>query len=379
MKRRSLIIVATLIPFIGLSAEEPQDIFNLFSYEKEQPIQLIAADTEDADDFFEEDFFETEETQTPVAKAPAKEQEITPVAQLPLKEEPQAEIPNLAKIPILVEAKPAAKIIDMTPAPAVIETAAQESAPLKHEEPATYKIITEKTNADKRHEIASANILFDRAEETQPKKSAAGFEISLAQVFAGSPIIYSLLLTLSVFALFICMYSLLTLRKNMLIPDSLVKNIRSKLLSNQYEEAQALCSENENFFCKIVASAIGTRQHGLPLMLETMKAEGKRATVGFWQRIGWLNDIAIAAPMVGLLGTVLGMFYAFYDLNRSRESVNMLFDGLGISVGTTVAGLLVAIIAMILHAIAKYRLVHVLANVENEAQAFANLIDSKRG
>ena len=41
--------------------------------------------------------------------------------------------------------------------------------------------------------------------------------------------------------------------------------------------------------------------------------------------------------------------------------------------------LLVAIIAMTLHAIAKYRLVHVLAHVENEAQSFANLIDSKRG
>ena len=50
--------------------------------------------------------------------------------------------------------------------------------------------------------------------------------------------------------------------------------------------------------------------------------------------------------MIGLLGTVLGMFYAFYDLNRSMESISALFDGLGVSVGTTVGGLIVAILAL---------------------------------
>lgn len=119
------------------------------------------------------------------------------------------------------------------------------------------------------------------------------------------------------------------------------------------------------------------RRHGLNVMIDTMKSEGKRSTVTFWQRINILNEIAIIAPMLGLLGTVLGMFYAFYDLNRSVESVSLLFDGLGISVGTTVAGLVVAILAMILYSIAKYRLVRILANVENEAQTFATLIDTR--
>jgi len=90
-----------------------------------------------------------------------------------------------------------------------------------------------------------------------------------------------------------------------------------------------------------------------------------------------LNDIAIIAPMIGLLGTVLGMFYAFYDVNRSIESISTLFDGLGVSVGTTVAGLLVAIVALILHSTAKYRLVQALAQVENNAQKVATLIDDR--
>ena len=78
-------------------------------------------------------------------------------------------------------------------------------------------------------------------------------------------------------------------------------------------------------------------------MIESMKGAGKRQTSFLWQKVSLLNDIAIVAPMLGLLGTVSGMFFAFYDLNRSLESISALFDGLGISVGTTLAGLVVAI------------------------------------
>ena len=80
--------------------------------------------------------------------------------------------------------------------------------------------------------------------------------------------------------------------------------------------------------------------------------------------------------MLGLLGTVLGMFYAFYDLNRSFESITSLFDGLGVSVGTTVAGIFVAILAMVLHSTSKYKLIKSLTYAENEAVTLARLIDN---
>ena len=65
------------------------------------------------------------------------------------------------------------------------------------------------------------------------------------------------------------------------------------------------------------------------------------------------------------------MFYAFYNLNRSLEGISILFDGLGISVGTTLAGLVVAILAMVLCTLLKYRLTKSLTAVENEALSHA--------
>jgi len=208
-------------------------------------------------------------------------------------------------------------------------------------------------------------------------QSVQAIEINLKQVFSGSPIIYTLLFFLSIISMCIWLYSMLTIRSVEFLPPSLVKDLRTKLISNQFDDALDLCVKQKHFFCKMLASGILARKHGLNVMIDTMKAEGKRSTISFWQRIGILNEVAIIAPMLGLLGTVMGMFYAFYDLNRSIESVSLLFDGLGISVGTTVAGLIVAILAMILHSLAKYRLVKILANVENEAQTFAALIDTR--
>lgn len=203
------------------------------------------------------------------------------------------------------------------------------------------------------------------------------FNINFQQVFEGAPVIYSILFLMSMATVFLWFYSLLKLKDAGKPSDSLFKQLKEKLENGQYEEALSFCQGQSNFLSKMVAAGISTRNHGLAMMLESMQTEGKRITTTFWQRLAFLNDIALIAPMLGLLGTVLGMFYAFYDLNRSMESFSILFDGLGISVGTTVAGLIVAILALMLHSIAKYRLVRVLVRVENEAQSLTPFIHTQ--
>ena len=157
----------------------------------------------------------------------------------------------------------------------------------------------------------------------------------------------------------------------------LLDEVKNKLIVNQYEEAFNLLQNQNNVISKMLLSLLEMRKLGHTVMLETMRSEGKRATLNFWQKIGLLSDVAVMAPMLGLLGTVLGMFYAFYDINRSIESITTLFDGLGVSVGTTVAGLIVALFAMMFHSLAKFRLVRELALVENAAQSFVPLIQNK--
>lgn len=198
--------------------------------------------------------------------------------------------------------------------------------------------------------------------------------LDLKKVFGSAPIIYSALILMSVTALVIWLYGMFTFRAKEIMPETFRKELRSLLEKEQFDVAHQLCEKKNNFLALLMSSGLTSRKLGTQLMLDAMKSEGKRSSTPFWQRLSLLNDIVIIAPMLGLLGTVIGMFYAFYDVNRSVESINSLFDGLGIAVGTTVMGLIVAILSMVFYTTLKYRIIRILSLVENEAITLSTLI-----
>jgi len=200
----------------------------------------------------------------------------------------------------------------------------------------------------------------------------------LGEVFYASPVIYTLLMALSVAAAAIWLYTLLTLKRSEMMPDAFTHTLRTLLSEKRFESALETCRTENNFASVIIASGLSARKHGPQVMLENMQSEGRRAGGRLWQRIALLSEIATIAPMLGLLGTVLGLFFAFYDSARSAESIASIFDGLGIAVGTTVAGLIVAILAMLFYTSLKYRAVNVLNQIENESLALVTLVETEK-
>lgn len=198
--------------------------------------------------------------------------------------------------------------------------------------------------------------------------------IDFKKVFVSSPLIYSFLGFLSISALAIWIYSLATIRAKELAPLSFSKEMKTLLQSGNYNDAKVFCETKQGLLASLMHVGLTTRNLGPQVMMDSMKSEGKRIATPLWQRLSLLNDIAIVAPMIGLLGTVIGMFYAFYDVNRSVESINTLFDGLGVAVGTTVFGLIVAILAMVFSTTLKYRLVKTLSHLETESLVLSSLL-----
>lgn len=198
--------------------------------------------------------------------------------------------------------------------------------------------------------------------------------LDIKSVFGSAPVIYTILFMMSIASMGIWLYSLITFRSKDAMPEDFRKELRALLEKEQFEQAHKLCSLKENLLSSLLKTGLTTRTMGPEVMVDAMKSEGKRASTALWQRLSLLNDIVVIAPMLGLLGTVIGMFYAFYDVNRSIESINALFDGLGIAVGTTVVGLIVAILAMVFHASLKYRILRTLSLVESEALSLSALM-----
>jgi biopolymer transport protein ExbB/TolQ len=114
----------------------------------------------------------------------------------------------------------------------------------------------------------------------------------------------------------------------------------------------------------------------LPDALERVKAakdpaaEGARIAAAAFASVDWLADIAAIAPLVGLLGTVLGMFQAFggiaADVTAGAKPV-VLAQGVSQAIVTTIFGLVVAIPALVFHALFRRRAARRIAELEERA------------
>jgi biopolymer transport protein ExbB len=99
-------------------------------------------------------------------------------------------------------------------------------------------------------------------------------------------------------------------------------------------------------------------------------AEGARLADEIFSAVDWLADIAAIAPLVGLLGTVLGMFQAFggiaSDVATGAKPV-VLAQGVSQAIVTTIFGLVVAIPSLVMHAFFRRRAARLVATLEEKA------------
>ena len=99
-------------------------------------------------------------------------------------------------------------------------------------------------------------------------------------------------------------------------------------------------------------------------------AEGSRLADAVFRTVDWLADIAAIAPLVGLLGTVLGMFQAFggiaADVTAGAKPV-VLAQGVSQAIVTTIFGLVIAIPALVMHAFFRRRAAKLIEKLEEQA------------
>ncbi len=99
-------------------------------------------------------------------------------------------------------------------------------------------------------------------------------------------------------------------------------------------------------------------------------AEGARIAERAFASVDWLADIAAIAPLVGLLGTVLGMFQAFggiaADVTAGAKPV-VLAQGVSQAIVTTIFGLVIAIPCLVMHAVFRRRAARIIAALEEKA------------
>lgn len=169
----------------------------------------------------------------------------------------------------------------------------------------------------------------------------------------GGPLMWALL-ALSVIAAMVFFVCLWTTRESAVLPTRLVAAVEGDIRRKDYASLISLCERNGSSFARTVHVVIMFLQRNpranIDEVREVASAEGGRQANILSRQINWLSDIGSIAPMIGLLGTVVGMMRTFMEMaNGNFEGVKQMQMASGISEAmiTTAAGLVLAIPSML--------------------------------
>jgi biopolymer transport protein ExbB len=142
----------------------------------------------------------------------------------------------------------------------------------------------------------------------------------------------------------------MTLRGENLAPKALMESLKSTVEAGNYQEAWETCKANKAYVAKVLQGALERLGRGQDAVQGGLIEYGLRQSQPIKTKISYISVIGVIAPMIGLLGTVIGMMGAFAVLGSSGVADPR---GLALRIGevlmATASGLFIAIPAFIFY------------------------------
>lgn len=182
---------------------------------------------------------------------------------------------------------------------------------------------------------------------------------------------------LSVAAVALIIHHFRYVKVETMVPADFCDNLFVLLEKKEYEKAASMCKQQENLVSSIMAGAlkkISKSKVNAAQIENTLQIDGKGQVEKLWQNLTYLGDIAVVAPLVGLLGTVLGMINAFHYFKSGSIHPGVLTQGLAKAMVNTVAGLIVAVICLVFYAYFRSRVSAVTARAESVTTDIAQIL-----
>ncbi|MEI7437361.1 MAG: MotA/TolQ/ExbB proton channel family protein, partial [bacterium] len=177
--------------------------------------------------------------------------------------------------------------------------------------------------------------------------------LTMGVIFEKGGIVMWVLLLLSMGSVAIVIYDAVTLRKDQVLPTTLRDDVMGKLQQGQWEDARLACSYRPCAFAAVTLAALDLAEaqghKPDPMLLKgAIEGEGARQGTTLQEQPQVLLDIAVIAPMIGLLGSIFGMLAAFraVAMDAAKAKPMLLAAGVSEAMFTTAGGLIVGILAM---------------------------------
>ncbi|MBL7845516.1 MAG: MotA/TolQ/ExbB proton channel family protein [Cyclobacteriaceae bacterium] len=218
-------------------------------------------------------------------------------------------------------------------------------------------------------------IMTDVTGPESANQSLSVIDLTLKGGFMMIPIVL-----LSFVAIYIFFERFLTIRKANQDPDAFMHRIKEQVLKGDINGAKLLCSQTDSPIARMIEKGISRIGSPLKNIEASIENVGKIEIFKLEKNLSTLATISGAAPMMGFLGTVIGMVKAFISISQQEGSVSpkLLSDGIYTAMITTVAGLVVGIIAYLAYNYLVSRVQKVIHKMEYTSIDFVDLLQEPR-
>ena len=159
----------------------------------------------------------------------------------------------------------------------------------------------------------------------------------------------------------------LTLRDEQLAPAALVDSLRNAIHAGNYQEAWEVCNANKAYIAQVLKGALERVGRGKEAVETALIEHGIREGQNLKTKNSYLSVIGVISPMIGLLGTVIGMMGAFAVLGSSGVAdPRSLALRIGEVLMATASGLFIAIPAFTFYYFFRNRTTIVLVNADDK-------------
>ncbi|MEY8021619.1 MotA/TolQ/ExbB proton channel family protein [Muriicola sp. SD30] len=193
----------------------------------------------------------------------------------------------------------------------------------------------------------------------------------------GSIVIISVLFAMLAVALYIYFERLLAIKAASTIDKNFMNQIRDHVMNGKLEAAKILCAQTDSPVARLTEKGVSRIGKPLDDINAAIENAGTLEVYKLEKNVNILATVAGAAPMIGFLGTVIGMILAFHQMASSGGQAEMgaLASGIYTAMTTTVAGLVVGIIAYMGYNHLVNRTDKVIHKMEANAVDFLDLLN----
>ena len=209
----------------------------------------------------------------------------------------------------------------------------------------------------------------------EPEKPQSFHEVLKEKFIEGNPGFMGIVLLALIFGLAISIERIIYLSLATVNTKKLLKNVESALDSGGIDEAKEVVRNTRGPVASIFSEGLNRYDDGMLEVEKAIVAYGSVVTGRLESGVSWLSLFIALAPMLGFMGTVIGMIQAFDDIAAAGDiSPTIVADGIKVALLTTVFGLIVAIILQIFYNYIVSKIESLVNEMEDTSISFIDML-----